>query len=1133
MIFIFLFCNKKMTTNNSNNITIFHSETPHKFNTIGLFTFLRTYSRRHKENDPNSTIESWEECLNRIVNACNNQLNLNLSRKEQKELFQLLFDLKCSVAGRFMWQLGTTSVEKLGLPSLQNCCFVVVDEPVRPFTWAMDFLMLGAGVGYRILPTDVEKLPKIKKVVITRKDTHDADFIVPDSREGWVKLLGKVLKAYFLSGKDFTYSCILLRSKGAPIKGFGGLASGPETLCEGISKICSVLDKRDNQNLIPVDCLDIMNIIGMIVVSGNVRRCVPYNSLVITQRGEVEISSLNKETDYVLTREGFQKINNIFNQGKQYVIKITTEHGILYCTKEHQLCINNNDNDNIWIKAKELKINDYLLWTDAKNKNIVKTTPTKVLNIIENYKNILTYDIEVENVPEFFCDGFLVHNSAQIALGDVKDYNYLSAKDWSSGSIPNWRAFSNNSVVCNDINDIIDSKEFWAGYEGNGEPYGLINIGLMKKCGRLTETQYADPSVEGTNPCAEICLSNFETCCLGELYLPNITSAEELQKCTKYIYRICKHSLTLPCQNSQETENIVHKNMRIGIGITGWLQSTPEQKSWISDCYEMLREYDKEYSLKLGFPTSIKLTTIKPSGCMTENTRISTNEGLLKLSDIGDTRKHSEVWQDLTEKKLMVYDKNGQEYQITKFFKNGRDQTIKFVLENGLEIESTREHKYLVFKNDNYVWVSAKEFVVGDKLILRGCDYPYKTNNNDLSTRENTNSFTYPRKLTKELSWLIGFLYSQNTLIVDDTQGISFLVNEMYKNKLSKLFQDCFNTYSCWNSSIFSIPAFLTNFFDINNIKIRNSIFPDLFLMCDKEFMFEFFNGAMYIPNSKFEKQFLNDFIIMSNVLKKYIKISHYCDNVYTIENDKNFSVKCLEGLNPLSERGILDNNLIEINIREIHHQENETYDISVDKVEHYQANGIIAHNTLSLLAGTTSGIHPAYSKYYIRRIRIASESPLIKIAKEHGYFVEPVKRFDGTNDHSTMIIEFPFSFPNHTITAEECSAVQQLEFIKEAQTLWADNSVSCTITYKKEELPEIKDWLRKNYNNNIKSVSFLLHSGHGFIQAPIEPITKEKYEELMKRVKPIENLAGICYTNEEQELLAENECAGGVCPIK
>ena len=92
-----------------------------------------------------------------------------------------------------------------------------------------------------------------------------------------------------------------------------------------------------------------------------------------------------------------------------------------------------------------------------------------------------------------------VRRSAQIALGDCKDKEFLRAKRWDLGNIPNWRCYSNNSVVCNDINDILDNEDFWAGYQGNGEPYGLINLGLSRKTGRLGEEQYPDPDVCGYN----------------------------------------------------------------------------------------------------------------------------------------------------------------------------------------------------------------------------------------------------------------------------------------------------------------------------------------------------------------------------------------------------------------------------------------------------------------------------------------------------------------------------------------------------------------------------------------------------------------------------------------------------------
>ena len=214
------------------------------FDSLGLFTYLRTYARRHDESNPQSTIETWEECITRVVNACNIQLGANFTAEERQYVFDMLYNLKCSVAGRFLWQLGTRTVETLGLMSLQNCAFTVCDEPVKPFTWVMNFLMLGSGCGYRISQEDIKNFPQILKVQISRLDSKDADFIVPDTRQGWVKLLGKLLKAHFYSGQNFTFSCHLLRSKGAPIKSFGGLSSGPEVLCEGIIKINEILNEK-------------------------------------------------------------------------------------------------------------------------------------------------------------------------------------------------------------------------------------------------------------------------------------------------------------------------------------------------------------------------------------------------------------------------------------------------------------------------------------------------------------------------------------------------------------------------------------------------------------------------------------------------------------------------------------------------------------------------------------------------------------------------------------------------------------------------------------------------------------------------------------------------------------------------
>jgi ribonucleoside-triphosphate reductase len=620
---------------------------------LGYITYKRTYARNI--NETNNETEEFPDTIDRIIKACRTQLKCGFSSEEETELENILLQLKGSVAGRFLWQLGTKTVSKLGLMSLQNCAGTLVDTP-RAFTWTMDALMLGSGVGFNIQKEYVYKLPKVKKAKIIRLNTNDADFIIPDSRSGWIKLLEEVLKSHFETGKGFSFSPILIRSKGSLIKGFGGTAAGPEEFCTGILQISDIFNTRSGKQLRPIDCLDIMNIIGSIVVAGNVRR------------------------------------------------------------------------------------------------------------------------------------------SAQLALGDPDDLQFLNSKKWSEGTIPNWRAMSNNSVVCNDIKLL--PEQFWNGYQGNSEPFGLVNLNLARKVGRLGETQYQDPGVVIFNPCVEQSLYDKESCCLAEIPLPNISSKQELFKVVTYLYRICKHSLRLPC-HLEETEEIVHKNMRMGIGITGYLQATEEQRSWLSDTYLKLRELDKEYSKLMGWPESIKLSTMKPSG-------------------------------------------------------------------------------------------------------------------------------------------------------------------------------------------------------------------------------------------------------------------------------------------------------------------------------------------TLSLLSGVTPGAHAAIYEFCIRRIRMASNSNLANICRKNGYFSEYQKNFDLSEDRNTVVVSFPCKVPAGTILAKDLTAVNQLEVIKRLQTEWSDNAVSCTVYYKKEELNEIKEWLKLNYNNSIKAVSFLLHKDHGFLQAPYEEITEKQYNEYSSKVTPITS-----GNINENDMLDSFECVGGVCPIK
>lgn len=235
---------------------------------IGYVTYKRTYARPKADG----VLEEWYETCERVCNGLYEMCPAIWPQEDLEYLYQTLFYLRGSVSGRALWQLGTETVRKVGADSLQNCWLVVVNK-LEAFTFTFNQLMLGGGVGFNILPEHVYELPTIKySPKVERVETHDCSFIVPDNREGWVELLHRILEAFTETGRDVLYDTSCVRAKGKPIKGFGGTASGPEDLVKGIGNIVAILKRRVGRKLRPIDCMDIMNIIGQIVVAGNVRR---------------------------------------------------------------------------------------------------------------------------------------------------------------------------------------------------------------------------------------------------------------------------------------------------------------------------------------------------------------------------------------------------------------------------------------------------------------------------------------------------------------------------------------------------------------------------------------------------------------------------------------------------------------------------------------------------------------------------------------------------------------------------------------------------------------------------------------------------------------------------------------------
>jgi ribonucleoside-diphosphate reductase alpha chain/ribonucleoside-triphosphate reductase len=264
---------------------------PHMEN-LAKLVYYRTYSRWFPEEGRR---ETWKETCARAV-----EYNCSLaptSAYEAQRLFDNMFNLKQFISGRSLWIGGSEASKKTKLANF-NCSFVVIDS-IKSLCDLFYLLMVGTGVGVRILPSDVNELPRFRQNVILhhqynkhstkqkgRENTYvetDGDMCIihiGDSKEGWVD----ALKAYLLclvepdGPSHIMLDYTEIRVKGATLSKFGGTASGYESIMDMFTKIHEVIQRGKysslpvNGKLRPIHCLDICNLIGQNVVVGGVRR---------------------------------------------------------------------------------------------------------------------------------------------------------------------------------------------------------------------------------------------------------------------------------------------------------------------------------------------------------------------------------------------------------------------------------------------------------------------------------------------------------------------------------------------------------------------------------------------------------------------------------------------------------------------------------------------------------------------------------------------------------------------------------------------------------------------------------------------------------------------------------------------
>lgn len=188
-------------------------------------------------------------------------------------------------------------------------------------------------------------------------------------------------------------------------------------------------------------------------------------------------------------------------------------------------------------------------------------------------------------------------------------------------------------------------------------------------------------------------------------------------------------------------------------------------------------------------------------------------------------------------------------------------------------------------------------------------------------------------------------------------------------------------------------------------------------------------------------------------------------------------------------------------------------------------------HGNSSQLLDTASGMHPRYSKYYIRRVRVSATDPVFHMLKDQGVPYHPeVGQLE--ESATTFVLDFPVESPKGAVVKDDVGAKEMLEEWKMLKTNFTEHNPSVTIYVGENEWISVANFLYENWDY-VGGLSFLPRADHVYKLAPYEDITKEKYEELLTRVRDVDFSKLVTYekgdtTNGAKELA----CVSGTCEI-
>lgn len=564
-------------------------------------TFLMAYSRKTVEpldryvdgpSGGQERKERWFDVVIRVIEGTmtfyiehmnRNRLSINMEHVQEMayEMAESFYKMHWVPPGRGLWAMGTEHTYRLGNASLNNCYATDVEKNlVKSLVWGMDMLMCGGGLSFTTS----------WQGKISRPNKFDPiKVVVPDSREGWCIALEMLLRAYIPDkhgqlGKFPIFDYSLVRPYGAPIKGFGGVASGPQPLIILLKRVEIFFDTYLEYNSGNED-------IHAGMEEEMLSKVIP--SIKITVENDIEEATKRGETDFSFYQRDIPE-------------KLSWRQ-------------------RIYLNMFEKMIEQDAYQTTKFNKDLIYADIVKHSNDINSAYTMTRLIADIANCIGVCVVSGGVRRSSEMLLGSPDDDVFINLKNYNMHPLRRpFMYLSNNTVR------LWNSEQFeqylpkiCGRMRSNGEP-GILNMINVKKYGRFSDETYGPDSGTLVNACSEIVLNSYEPCCLsviapikcldvnGEFDQSLLDNAVRCATLYAMIVTTIPHHWSI-------TNKIIHKNHRIGVGMTGVVNyyerfGSTKTIAICKSSYRLIRETNKKYAAKMGIRESIRVSTIKPDG---------------------------------------------------------------------------------------------------------------------------------------------------------------------------------------------------------------------------------------------------------------------------------------------------------------------------------------------------------------------------------------------------------------------------------------------------------------------------------------------------------------------------------------